>query len=64
MNPLKDALGICDNKLPIITNLEACKLDGTWYDPVTDRVIQCDTCEGNPVCAQTCAMGALSLREE
>ncbi len=44
--------------------VEACKLGGIWYDPLSDRVIKCDTCEGEPVCAQICPMGALSKRQD
>jgi Fe-S-cluster-containing hydrogenase component 2 len=41
----------------------ACRLGGIWYDPLTRQVIKCDTCQGEPVCARICPMGALSRRE-
>jgi len=44
--------------------IEACPFDAIWYDPLTDKVIKCDTCKGDPVCARVCPMGALSIRED
>lgn len=40
--------------------VEACKLGAIHYDPVGDRIIKCDTCEGDPLCAQVCPTGALT----
>jgi Fe-S-cluster-containing hydrogenase component 2 len=42
----------------------ACELGGIWYDPLSRRVIKCDTCQGEPVCARICPMGALSRRDD
>ncbi len=39
--------------------VDACKLGAIHYDSVGDRIIKCDTCEGDPLCAQVCPMGAL-----
>lgn len=44
--------------------VEACRLGGIWYDPLSDRVIKCDTCQGDPICVQVCPMGALSRRDD
>ena len=44
--------------------MEACPFDSIFYDPVGERVIRCDTCDGAPLCAQVCAMGALTWDEE
>ena len=37
----------------------ACPFDAMLYDPTADRVIKCDTCDGNPTCADICPTGAL-----
>lgn len=42
--------------------VDACPVHAISVDPVSERVIKCDTCQGFPVCAQICPMGALSLR--
>ena len=39
--------------------VEACPLDALFYDPVGERVIKCDLCQGDPLCAQVCPTGAL-----
>lgn len=44
--------------------MEACPFDSIFYDPVANRVFRCDTCEGAPLCAQVCPMGALTWDEE
>ena len=40
--------------------VEACPLDALFYDPVGERVIKCDLCQGDPLCAQVCPTGALT----
>ena len=43
--------------------LAACKLDAIFYDPLSDRVIMCDLCQGNPLCTQVCPTGALTRKD-
>jgi len=43
--------------------LEACKFDAIFYDPITDQVIKCDLCQGNPLCVQVCPTGALTRKD-
>jgi anaerobic carbon-monoxide dehydrogenase iron sulfur subunit len=43
--------------------VEACPFDACRFDPVTDKVLKCDTCEGNPMCVRSCAAGALHWRD-
>jgi carbon-monoxide dehydrogenase iron sulfur subunit len=43
--------------------LEVCRVFAIHYDPVGDRIIKCDTCESDPVCAQVCPTGALTWVE-
>ena len=44
--------------------MEACPLDAIFYDAVHDRVIKCDTCHGDPLCARVCPTGALTWTDE
>ena len=39
--------------------ISACPFHAIFYDPIGGRVIKCDTCHGNPLCAQVCPTGAL-----
>jgi len=50
----------CTNCQECIT---ACPFDAIFYDPLGDRIIKCDTCRGNPLCAQVCPTGALMWDE-
>ncbi|MDP6778985.1 MAG: 4Fe-4S dicluster domain-containing protein [Candidatus Latescibacteria bacterium] len=38
----------------------ACPVDAIFYDTVGERVIKCDTCGGDPLCARVCPTGALT----
>ena len=39
--------------------VEACPFGACRDDPLTDKVLKCITCEGDPVCVRSCAAGAL-----
>ena len=39
--------------------LKACPYGAIFYDPITSRVIKCDTCGGDPECARACYTRAL-----
>lgn len=39
--------------------IEACPFEALFYDPIGKRVIKCDLCGGDPLCARMCPMGAL-----
>ena len=38
----------------------ACPVNAIFYDTVGERVIKCDTCGGDPLCARVCPTGALT----
>jgi Fe-S-cluster-containing hydrogenase component 2 len=40
--------------------VEACPFDALFYDPVRKRVIKCDLCKGDPLCARICPTGTLT----
>jgi phenylglyoxylate dehydrogenase beta subunit len=40
----------------------ACPYGGIVFDPVADRVIKCDWCDGDPACVKACPRGALELK--
>jgi len=46
--------------------IEACRLDGIFWNPISERVIKCELCNGDPQCVRVCGTGALRLdvREE
>jgi len=39
--------------------ISACPLGVMFYDPIDDKVIKCETCQGDPICAQVCPTEAL-----
>ena len=39
--------------------IAVCPYHAIFYDPLTRKVIKCDTCEGEPECAKACYTGAL-----
>lgn len=39
--------------------ISACPLGVIFYDSIGDKVIKCETCQGDPICARVCPMGAL-----
>jgi len=43
--------------------VDACPFGACTFDPVTDKVLKCDTCGGDPVCVRSCAAQALHWRE-
>ena len=43
--------------------IDACPFGACTFDPITDKVLKCDTCEGDPICVRSCAAGALHWRE-
>jgi carbon-monoxide dehydrogenase iron sulfur subunit len=47
----------------ILCNLciPACPFGNIYIDPGTSRIVKCDLCRGNPICAQFCPTGALSF---
>ncbi|MFH1450148.1 MAG: 4Fe-4S dicluster domain-containing protein [bacterium] len=43
--------------------LEACPHKAIFFDPSTNKVIKCNTCQGDPMCTKSCYTGALTWRE-
>ncbi len=41
----------------------ACPFGGTAVDPIAERVIKCDLCDGDPLCARFCETGAIEYLE-
>jgi len=41
----------------------ACPFDAVHFDSAVDRVMKCDTCEGDPICVQVCPTGTLEWVE-
>ena len=39
--------------------VEACPFDALFYDPLGKRVVKCNLCKGDPLCAQICPTGTL-----
>ena len=44
--------------------VQACPFGNAVYDSVTDSIIKCDNCQGNPACATACPVKALEYVEE
>jgi Fe-S-cluster-containing hydrogenase component 2 len=42
--------------------IEACPLDAMFWNPISERAIKCELCDGDPQCVQACAAGALTIR--
>jgi phenylglyoxylate dehydrogenase beta subunit len=42
----------------------ACPYGGITYNELTDQVMKCDFCEGNPACVDSCPRDALELKTE
>jgi len=40
----------------------ACPYGGITYNAITDQVMKCDFCDGDPVCVKACPRGALELK--
>lgn len=40
----------------------ACPYGGITYNTITDKVMKCDFCEGEPACIKACPRGALELK--
>lgn len=45
------------------TCIVACPFGATGFDPVSQRVIACDLCDGDPECAKFCTTGAIRYVE-
>jgi Fe-S-cluster-containing hydrogenase component 2 len=43
--------------------IDACSFGAITHDPITDKVLKCDACAGDPICVRSCAAGALRWRE-
>lgn len=43
--------------------LQACPFGAIFEDPIGGHLIRCHTCQGDPLCAQVCPMGALAWEE-
>jgi len=41
----------------------ACPFGATTYDPVSDIMMKCDLCGGDPQCADYCSSGAISYQD-
>ncbi|MFC1853035.1 4Fe-4S dicluster domain-containing protein [candidate division CSSED10-310 bacterium] len=41
------------------TCIEVCPYGAMFYNPFRERVMKCDLCHGDPICAQSCFSGAL-----
>jgi phenylglyoxylate dehydrogenase beta subunit len=41
----------------------ACPYGGITYNTLTDHVMKCDFCDGDPVCVKACPKGALALKQ-
>jgi len=41
----------------------ACPIGGTTFDPIMNKVIRCDLCDGDPVCVKVCPTNAISFVE-
>ncbi len=44
--------------------LVACPFGGNYFDPVTNKVIKCDLCQGDPECVKFCETKAIEYIEE
>ncbi len=44
--------------------VQACPFGNAVYDSITDSIIKCDTCAGDPACARMCPTGALVFVDE
>ena len=42
----------------------ACPFGNAVYDAATESILKCDTCGGNPSCAQFCPVGAIEYVED
>jgi len=41
----------------------ACPYGGITYNALTDQVMKCDFCDGDPACVKACPKGALALKQ-
>ena len=41
----------------------ACPYGGITYNSLTDQVMKCDFCDGDPACVKACPKGALALKQ-
>lgn len=44
--------------------VQACPFGNAVYDSFTDRIIKCDTCDGDPACVAVCPTHAIEYVEE
>ena len=44
--------------------LVACPFGGNYFDPVNNKVIKCDLCQGDPECVKFCETKAIEYIEE
>lgn len=44
--------------------VQACPFGNAVYDSITDSILKCDTCEGNPACVKACPVHAIEYVEE
>jgi len=43
--------------------VDACPFHAMFFDPLTDKVLKCETCAGHPTCVRSCAAGALRWQD-
>jgi len=42
--------------------IEACPFDAMLWNPISEKVMKCELCQGDPQCVQACPTGALTIR--
>jgi len=58
------ALEVDDNKcIRCKMCIQACPFGNTTYDSVSNRILKCDLCAGDPQCVRFCPGGALTYEE-
>ena len=44
--------------------VQACQFGNVAWDALTEKVLKCDTCGGDPACARICPTGALEWADD
>ncbi|HIC89255.1 MAG TPA: 4Fe-4S dicluster domain-containing protein, partial [Anaerolineae bacterium] len=42
--------------------IEACPFHAMFWNPISQQVIKCELCHGDPQCVQACPTGALAIQ--
>lgn len=42
--------------------IDKCPFHAMFWNALSERVMKCELCKGNPQCVKTCAVGALTLQ--